>query len=151
MRSTSVLLLVLATLLVAGCAGAPDGDRPTTTTPASSPSTPPVLREDVQTFTLGPNQDIEWKYRLDGGASMDYSWSASRPVRFDFHGDHDDGSDAFVSHRKGTLASDADTFTAPFTGRHGWYFHNGNAQTVTIQLEAKGDFEVVGRTGGNAP
>lgn len=141
------LLLALLALALAGC---------TTQDPAADTSTPPgamprVIREDLQTFTLGPDQDIEWKYRLTEGAAMRYTWSAGRPVRFDFHGDRDDGTDAFVSHEKGTLATDQGNFSAPFTGRHGWYFHNPNGQTVTIALEVEGDFDIVGRTGGSAP
>ena len=148
----AILILLLAPLVLAGCAD-DSTTPPTTSTPTVSPTAAPpaIVREDFQSFTLGPNQDIEWKYRLDEGAQMEYAWSAARPVRFDFHGDHDDGTEAFVSHKKDTLASDSDTFTAPFSGRHGWYFRNGNAQTVTIELQVSGEFEIVGRTGGNAP
>lgn len=141
------LILALLAVTLAGCTTPePDthGDGPT-------PAPPAVLYEDVQTFTLESGRDIEWKYRLEEGSNLSYTWSAGRPVRFDLHGDHDDGTDAFASHKKGTLATDQGTLVAPFTGRHGWYFHNANAQTVTIRLHVEGQFEVVGRTGGNAP
>lgn len=139
MRFPLALLLLAAVL--AGCA-----DDPSPAAPA-----PAREREDTQSFTLGPRQNIEWKFRMAEGARMEYSWSAGRPVYFDFHGDYDDGRDRFVSHKEATLASDRDTFTAPFAGRHGWFFSNGNMQAVTVTLATKGAYEVVGRTGGNAP
>lgn len=141
-------LLALLALALAGCT-TQDPAADTTTPTAGTP--PQIIREDFRSFTLGPDQDIEWKYLLSEGASMTYTWSAGRPVRFDFHGDRDDGTDDFVSHKKGNLATDQGDFSAPFTGRHGWYFHNPNGQTVTIALEVEGDFDIVGRTGGNAP
>lgn len=137
-------ILVLSTVL-AGCAS-DEADPPTTTEPTPSPGAP---REDTKTFTLPSRGNVEWKFRLAEGAQMTYEWTATRPVYFDFHGDHDDGTDNFVSHKEATLASDADTFTAPFAGRHGWFFANGNSQTITITLHTKGAYEVVGQTGGN--
>lgn len=141
MRALVTILLV--STLLAGCANN-DANPPTsTTTPAAA------TREDTQSFTLPPRGNIEWKFRLAAGAEMAYDWTASRPAYFDFHGDYDDGTDNFVSHKEATLASDADTFTAPFAGRHGWFFSNGNSQTITITLHTKGQYEVVGKTGGN--
>lgn len=142
MRATLLPMLILAAAL-AGCADN-DGSGPTTRAPVEE-------RDDTKTFTLGPRQNIEWKFRLEKDAQMQYTWSAGRPVYFDFHGDYDDGTDDFVSHKEATLASDRGTFTAPFAGRHGWFFSNGNSQTVTITLTTAGQYEVVGRTGGNAP
>lgn len=146
-----LLILMLAPLALAGCADDAETPQTTSSPTGSTPARPALVREDFQSFTLGPNQDIEWKYRLEEGAQMEYSWSAVRPVRFDFHGDYDDGTESFVSHKKDTLASDSDTFTAPFAGRHGWHFRNGNTQTVTVELQVTGNLEIVGRTGGNAP
>ena len=47
---------------------------------------------DSAKFTLGPYEYVEYKYRLEKGATMLYSWSASAPVKHDFHGDPDDKS-----------------------------------------------------------
>jgi hypothetical protein len=144
MRALFLAALLLATTF-AGCAD----DAGSRTDSAGENNF--ALREDTKSFTLAPRQNIEWKFRLDKGSELDYAWSASRPVSFDFHGDYDDGTDNFVSHKRATLASDKGTFTVPFAGRHGWYFENGNSQTVTITLTTTGAYEVVGRTGGNAP
>lgn len=147
----TLLALLLVSVSLAGCADNGGTPSPSGTPAGPTPAAPPqIIQEDFQSFTLGPEQDIEWKYRLEEGAQMEYAWSAERPVRFDFHGDWDDGTERFQSHKKSTLATDSGTFTAPFAGRHGWYFRNENAQTVTIELEVEGEFEIVGRTGGNA-
>lgn len=144
MRAT--LLILVLTILFTGCTGN-EGASPTAST--ATPADGAEAREDTKTFTLPPRGNIEWKFRLAEGARMEYDWSATRPAYFDFHGDHDDGTDDFVSHKEATLASDADTFQAPFSGRHGWFFANGNGQTITITLHTKGAYEVVGKTGGN--
>ena len=141
MRPATLALLLLAPALLAGCAEDDDA-------PAKAPIAP---RQDAWTFTLPPGKSIEWKLALDKGGVLTYAWSAPRPLSFDFHGDHDDGTDGFVSHEENTLATDKGSFTAPFEGRHGWYWQNKNTQTVALTLTTSGPYAVVGRTGGNAP
>jgi hypothetical protein len=109
------------------------------------------VRDDVKTFTLPVGKSIEWKVRMSTGGQLEYAWTADRPLSFDFHSDHDDGTANFVSHKEGTLAADGGAFTAPFDGRHGWYWRNKNVDDVEITLKIKGAYEVVGRTGGTAP
>src|SRR6185503_16518146 len=46
----------------------------------------PFKVDHVQ-FTLGPYDYIEYKYQLVEGAQMQFSWSATRPVINDFHGE----------------------------------------------------------------
>lgn len=132
-------LLLLTVLLLAGCAG------------DAGPPAGYAEREDIETFTLGPRQSVEWKLRLHEGSVLDYSWTATRPVAFDLHGDRGEGTDAPVSHKEGRLASDAGQLTVPFDGRHGWWFENRDLQGITVTLTTRGPYEVVGRTGGNAP
>lgn len=140
----NVLLNLLAVAILAGCTN----DAPTDPAPVT-PTSAAEVREDTKQFTLPSRGSIEWKFRLAEGAKFEYDWAATRPVYFDFHGDFDDGTDEFVSHKEATLASDAGTFTVPFDGRHGWYFSNGNAQTITLTLHTKGAYEVIGKTGGS--
>lgn len=141
MRPVLLVLALLPAALLAGCAGGG----------SDAPDAPDPERRDSWTFTLPPGKSLEWKLALDQGAVLTYSWSAQRPLYFDFHGDRDDGTDDFVSHKESTLATDKGTFTAPFEGRHGWYWQNKNAQPVTLTLTTSGPYAVVGRTGGNAP
>ena len=140
MRIPTLVLLLLAPVLLAGCA---DNDTP--------PKAPITSRQDSWTFTLPPGKSLEWKLAMDKGGVLTYSWSAPRPLYFDFHGDYDDGTDNFASHKSNTLTTDKGSFTAPFEGRHGWYWQNKNTQTVTLTVTTSGPYTVVGRTGGNAP
>ena len=39
------------------------------------------------TFKLGPNEGLEYKYRMEKGASMVYAWTSTGRVKFDFHGE----------------------------------------------------------------
>ncbi len=146
MRMHIFIAIILVSAVLAGCATS----APNSTDAVKTPGKEIPVREDTKTFTLGNRQSIEWKFALDKDAVFQYSWSATRPVFFDFHGDYGDGTDDFVSHKSATLASDQDTFKVPFNGRHGWFWSNGNAQSVTITLTTKGPYEVIGKTGGNA-
>ncbi len=136
MRATLIIALFVL-MSTAGCTGR--------TGPIAA------VREDVETFTLPVGKSIEWKVRMSAGGQLEYSWTADQPLPFDFHSDHDDGTNNFVSHKESTLAADGGAFTAPFDGRHGWYWRNKALQSVGITLNIKGAYEVVGRTGGTAP
>lgn len=46
---------------------------------------------DAAQFVLGPYEYVEYKYRLEKGASMLYSWTASSPVAHDLYGARDGG------------------------------------------------------------
>ena len=129
-RAILFALTLLAPIALAGCA-TDAGDSPTT------------QRQETQTFELGPGGSVEYKLQIDKGAKLDYSWSTSRPVSYDFHGDT--GRDGFTSHKQGTaLADQQDDWTAPFAGRHGWYWKNNNAQPITITLTTDGVYDVIG-------
>ncbi len=44
---------------------------------------------DRQTFVLGPEEFVEYKYRLEAGQAMLYSWEASYWVRSEMHSEVD--------------------------------------------------------------
>ena len=39
------------------------------------------------TFKLGPREGLEYKYRMEKGGSLVYSWKSTGVVKFDFHGE----------------------------------------------------------------
>ena len=110
------------------------------------------FRLDSRKITLGPREGLEIKYHMNKAAGIVYSWTASAPVLYDFHGqpdvappdapkteddyfesyDHDDASGKTQFH--GTLV-------APSTGIQGWFWENPSADTVTIELAAAGFFD----------
>ena len=94
------------------------------------------FKTDAITFTLGPYDYIEYKYALQEGAQMQFSWKASLPVIHDFHGERESGE--ATSFDKSNKQEANGALTAPFTGIHGWYWENPGGDTVTVTLKSSG-------------
>ena len=101
-----------------------------------------TYRVDRRTFELPPEGEIEWKYRLEAGKTMLYSWEASNWVRSEMHSERDgapEGTAQFFEVAEETLHRHG-SYTAPFPGIHGWYWRNESPDTVTVTLRAAGFF-----------
>ena len=99
-------------------------------------------RLDRRTFELEPGGFVEYKYRLEEGRSMVYSWTASHWVRSEMHSEADGaeaGTAQFFEVEEQTLARHG-SYVAPFSGIHGWYWLNETDDTVTVTLDAAGFF-----------
>lgn len=97
------------------------------------------FRTDATQFVLGPYEYVEYKYRLERGATLLYSWAADGGVLHDFHGERDGApADASESFDKRGRRQDHGTFTAPFAGIHGWFWENPGGETVTVTLSSAG-------------
>jgi hypothetical protein len=102
-------------------------------------SYPAPFHVDSREIVLEPYEYKEFKYYLEQGGSMVFSWTASGPVLHDFHGDADTGAvDAAQSYDKQARRQASGSFTAPFAGIHGWYWENEESQPVTITLTTAG-------------
>lgn len=99
-------------------------------------------RVDTREFTVPPRTGMEFKYELDKGATMLYSWKATGFVDFDFHtepeGKPKGTSDSF---EKGTAAQKRGAYTAPYNGIHGWYWENKSDRAVTLTLTSAGFYD----------
>jgi hypothetical protein len=94
---------------------------------------------DEVTFTLEPKKFVEYKYRMDKGAPMLYSWRATGELEYDFHTEpQNTASSAVVSFEKGSKPSALGSYVAPFDGLHGWYWKNNGDQPVTLTLTSTG-------------
>jgi hypothetical protein len=100
---------------------------------------PAGFARDRVEFRLGPYQSVEYKYRLESGASMLYSWQATGELASDFHGEPEGGPQG-AAQSFARLKGDREhgSFTAPFTGIHGWYWENEGSGEVTIRLTTAG-------------
>jgi len=123
-----------------GAGGAAAG--PATIVPDGAGPVHPQLNEyrvDSREITIGPYQGLEFKYDLDKGASMLYSWKANAFLDFDFHtepaGKPPEASDSF---EKGQAAQKRGAYTAPYDGIHGWYWENTTDREVTLTLTSVG-------------
>jgi hypothetical protein len=106
----------------------------------------PLLSGDDRT---GGNE-LEYKVRLEKGASTIYSWSVSGapvPEEFytEFHGHTlNDGKTITVAeYRKATGTTDNGVLTAPFSGIHGWYFQNQTVAPARVTLRLAGFYTLI--------
>lgn len=99
-------------------------------------------RIDERTFELAPGEFVEYKYRLEEGRSMLYSWTASFWVRSEMHSERDGapaGTADFFEVLEEALQGHG-SYVAPFPGIHGWYWHNESDRPVTVTIHATGFF-----------
>lgn len=99
---------------------------------------PADYKVDSAQFVLGPYEFVEYKYRLEQGATMLYSWKSTATVAHDFHGERDSARGEAVSFEKKDRRQGSGTFTAPFTGIHGWYWENPGGDTITVSVRSAG-------------
>lgn len=98
-------------------------------------------------FTLDPKRSVEYKFAMQEGAQLTYRWEASAPVHSDLHSDHFDDPEDFTTAKVATLDEDAGVYTAPYYGRHGWFWRNDGTAPVTLTLETTGDYTILGAVG----
>lgn len=97
------------------------------------------LKEDRRSFVLAPREGVEYKYRMEQGASLVYAWTATGPVGFDFHGEPRGAAEGYAeSYQMGEGTSASGSFFAPTAGIHGWFWENTTTQPVTVTLTSTG-------------
>ena len=103
-------------------------------------------KTDTEDLSLRPGEGVEIKYHIQKGAGMLYSWKATAPVAYEFHGEPDNKpkKEYFESYElNDTPGSDHSygAFTAPTTGIHGWFWENKGKTTVEIHLLTAGFYD----------
>ncbi|OFW17072.1 MAG: hypothetical protein A3F70_17360 [Acidobacteria bacterium RIFCSPLOWO2_12_FULL_67_14] len=103
-------------------------------------------------FTVGPRQSLEYKYRLDKGEALLYSWKASGPVNVEFHAEPDGAPRGYAqTYEKSQGSQAAGTLTAPFSGIHGWYWENIGSEEITVTLTSSGFYTLAHEFRPDAP
>ncbi|MFT6978458.1 MAG: hypothetical protein ACJAZA_002196 [Shewanella psychromarinicola] len=89
---------------------------------------------------------VEYKFEMQQFEKMTYEWiTDGAALFFDLHGEpKGDTSGYYESYAITTSTDMKGSFTAPFTGSHGWYWKNKSNQPVAIQLLVKGQYKVIG-------
>jgi hypothetical protein len=115
-------------------------------------SQPNRYKTDSRVIKLPPGSGTEIKYNMKRGAGLIYSWTATAPVLFEFHGEPDKkpegkgGTDYYESYelddKKGVDQSHG-TFLAPSTGIHGWFWENRTDKDVTVTLVSSGFYDFI--------
>ena len=111
--------------------------------PTIAPQERPYQHETVE-FKLGPRDSIEYKYRLDKGEALLYSWKATGPVNYELHAEPDGAPRGYAESfdKKDSKNGASGTLTAPFSGIHGWFWENRTDQEVTVTLSAAGFYNM---------
>jgi hypothetical protein len=103
-----------------------------------------AFKQESVDFTVGPREGMEYKYRLDRGEALLFSWKASGPVSYELHGEPDGAPRGYAdSYEKGQGATQlSGTFTAPSDGIHGWYWENPSDQAIVVTLVTAGFYNL---------
>jgi hypothetical protein len=99
------------------------------------------FKQDTITIELAPKEGMEYKYRIQRGGAMLYSWTSTSEVHFELHSEPEGaprGYAEFFATNKRT--GDHGVYNAPFNGLHGWWFENQGATPVTVTLTTSGFF-----------
>ena len=115
-----------------------DAAAPASAAEGDGAALPRVYRTESTTFTLGPGQAFEYKYRIERGGGMVYTWSATGPMKYEFHGDPDGIAVKVMSYEKGQADFASGSFVASAPGIHGWYWENAGSAVATITLTSAG-------------
>jgi hypothetical protein len=91
-------------------------------------------------FRIAPHEFIEYKYRLDKGRALLYSWKATAAVNYELHAEPDGAPRGYAEsyEKRPSTAEASGTLTAPFAGIHGWYWENTGDAVVTVTLVTAG-------------
>jgi hypothetical protein len=111
------------------------------------------FQTETVAFKVAPHQGMEYKYRLDKGEALLYSWAATAPVNYELHAEPDGAPAGYAqSYEKRPVTSQASgTLTAPFPGIHGWYWENPTDQEITVTLKSAGFYNIAHEFRANEP
>ena len=111
---------------------------PEATTAAAAPGW-----RDELVFSLAPTEAKEIKLVMAAGEVATFAWvSEGGGVNYTQHGD--DGGANEVRFEDGRAAPGQEgTMTAPFSGKHGWFWRNRGDAPVTVTLRVGGAYEQV--------
>lgn len=102
--------------------------------------------QDTVKIIIPPKQGLEYKFHLQKGASLEYAWASDgTKLYFDFHGEpKGDKTGYFKSFKESTDRQSSGALIAPFEGSHGWYWENSTRAPVTVILNTKGSYRILG-------
>jgi len=102
------------------------------------------MRSDDMSVVLPPHSGIEIKAEMKTGDHLIFHWESSAPVKMDMHGERPNAGDDFTRYwMESDMSGAQGSFTAPFDGRHGWFWRNRSDKEVTIKIHTAGFYEVL--------
>lgn len=103
-----------------------------------------AFKQETITFDAKPREGFEYKYRLEKGEALLYSWTASAPMNTEFHAEPDGAPRGYAQtyEKKDGMTGASGTLTAPFSGIHGWYWENTTDAPATVTLTTAGYYNL---------
>jgi len=103
-----------------------------------------AFKQETITFEAQPREGFEYKYRLEKGEALLYSWTSSAPMNTEFHAEPDGAPRGYAQtyEKKDGMTGASGTLTAPFSGIHGWYWENTTDQPATVTLATAGYYNL---------
>jgi hypothetical protein len=109
------------------------------TRPGANTPQPSGFKRDVIKLSLGPYEGVEYKYQMEKGGSMVYTWTSTGKVRYDFHGEPAGAPPDYAeSYEMSEGQAAQGSFFAPSSGIHGWFWENLSTDDITITLTSAG-------------
>ncbi len=111
-------------------------------------TTPFSKRTDTIKIVIPAKKGIEYKFKVKKCAQLKYEWFTTNKetVYLDFHGEvkqENPTKDVFYeSYLLAYSNNMAGTFTAPFNGKHGWYFRNEYEKDIHLFIILDGEYEL---------
>ncbi len=97
------------------------------------------FKSDRIRVELAPFESMEYKYRVEQGGGVVFSWTATGEVVFDFHAEPDGAQPGYAeSFEQGRGIAGHGTYLAPFSGIHGWFWENRGMAPVVVDLVTSG-------------
>ncbi len=110
--------------------------------PAAPPATPAGQKTDTLEIVLQPNAKMELKAWMKKGDGYSFTWTASSPINFNFHGEKFNArDDEYTEYKKGIAATEKGDFKAGYDGTHGWSWRNRTKQPITVKATITGTYD----------
>jgi hypothetical protein len=128
------------------------GSPQSTPTPSEADNPPPEVqyteREDTIEVMVPAKKGIEYKFKSLKYGSIKYEWATNKGIVYiDFHGEvKQEKPPENVFYESYTLAYSnnmAGTLTAPFEGKHGWYFRNDTNEDIVVSIRLNGQYDLL--------
>ena len=97
-------------------------------------------------ISVPAGRGVEYKFAMVQHQKMQYEWQTTgEAMYFDLHGEPEgDTTGYFESYAIATVNEMKGSFTAPFTGSHGWYWKNQTNKPIVVTLSVTGEYTVIG-------
>ncbi len=102
-------------------------------------------KSETLEITLEADASVEYKAIMKQGDSIAFRWSTDGgEAYYDFHA-HDDafGPEFFSRYDEGEGTGRSGSIVAAYSGQHGWFWLNLEAEPTTITLEVSGFYDEV--------